>query len=275
MKDYFDSGPKSATEEAPATKLEIPLAHSARTGLLAGVLNGMVGIGGGIVIVPLLIARGATPQQAVGTSLTGVIALSAIAFTVHTWHGGIAIDTMNFSLVITLGIVGALLGGWILSRLTVRRMMLAFAMIVFCLSLRLIMQGLGIGGLEPLWPGEANAYGYALVGFASGLLSGVFGVGGGALVVLVLAVMFGISVHEGLPLALAVNVTNSIAGVAHHARAGRVQFNIVTAMIPAAIAGIAIGSAVTLWFSADALRIVFGVFFCYMGTHLARKSLRQ
>lgn len=93
--------------------------------------------------------------------------------------------------------------------------------------------------------------------------------------VLSLAVLFGMSAHEGLPLALAVNVTNSIAGVAHHARAGRGQLNVVIAMIPAAIVGIAVGSAITLWLSADALHIVFGVFFCYMGTHLARKGLRQ
>lgn len=46
-------------------------------------------------------------------------------------------------------------------------------------------------------------------------------------------------------------------------------------MIPAAVIGIGVGSALTLWMSPDALRIIFGVFFCYMGTHLARKGLQK
>jgi uncharacterized membrane protein YfcA len=251
------------------------LAHSARTGFVAGTLNGMIGIGGGIVIVPAMIARGATPQEAVGTSLAAVVALSSLAFVAHAWHSGLSLDTERFVVVIVLGVVGALIGGWILSRLSVRRMLLLFSVVVFCLSLRLILQGLGIGGLEPVWPGTVNLYGYAGVGLASGLLSGMFGVGGGALVVLGLAVLFGLSVHEGLPLALAVNVTNALAGAAGHAIAGRVQMNAVLALIPAALVGIAVGTAVALWLSADALRIVFGAFFCYMGVNIGRQGLRK
>lgn len=257
------------------TQLNTPLGHSARTGFFAGVLNGLVGIGGGIVIVPSMIARGATPQQAVGTSLAAVVVLSSIAFVAHAWHGGLTLGTDRFAVVIMMGIVGALFGSWVLSKISVRRMLLLFSAVVFCLSLRLTMQGLGIGGLEPVWPGVVNLYGYAGVGLASGLLSGLFGVGGGALVVLSLAVLFGLSVHEGLPLALAVNVTNALAGAARHAIAGRVQANAVFAMIPAAIIGIAVGTAVALWLSADALRIVFGAFFCFMGVHVGRQGLRK
>ena len=257
------------------TKLDIPLAHSARTGFLAGILNGLIGIGGGIVIVPSLIARGATPQEAVGTSLAAVVALSGIAFVAHAWHSGLALDTERFLVVIALGVLGALIGSWILSRLSVQRMLLLFALVVLCLSLRLILQGLDIGGLKPLWPGAVNLYGYAGVGLASGLLSGMFGVGGGALVVLGLAVLFGLSVHEGLPLALAVNVTNALAGAARHALAGRVQPHAVLTMIPAAMVGIVVGTAVALWLSADALRIVFGAFFCYMGVRIGRQGLQK
>jgi uncharacterized membrane protein YfcA len=55
----------------------------------------------------------------------------------------------------------------------------------------------------------------------------------------------------------------------------REQSDIVIDMRPAAIVGIAVGSAIALWLSHDALRIVFGVFFCYMGSHIARKGLCQ
>ena len=256
-------------------RLNIPSKDTLRVGLFAGILNGLIGIGGGIVIVPMLIARGATPQQAVGTSLTAVIALSSMAFTMHALQTGMSLDWLSFGIVTALGVIGALLGGWLLARLSVQRMLLLFAALTFCLSFRLILQGLGIGDLQPIWPGGANLWGYAGVGLASGLLSGVFGVGGGALVVLGLAVLFGMSVHEGLPLALAVNVTNALAGAVRHAIAGRVQQHAVFAMIPAAFIGVGIGSVVAIWLSPNALRIVFGAFFCFMGIHLARKGIQQ
>lgn len=257
------------------SQLKAPLTHSARTGFVAGLLNGLIGIGGGIVIVPSMIARGASPQQAVGTSLAAVVALSSMAFVAHAWHAGVALPTEHFLVVIVLGVIGALIGAWVLSKLSVKWMLLLFSALVFCLSLRLIVQGLGIGGLQPIWPGAVNVYGYAGVGLASGVLSGMFGVGGGALVVLSLAVLFGLSIHEGLPLALAVNVTNALAGAVRHAIAGRVRSNAVLTLIPAAIVGIAIGTTVALWLSADALRIVFGAFFCYMGMHIGRQGLRK
>ena len=71
-----------------------------RTGLLAGVLNGLVGIGGGIVIVPAMIRRGFTPQEAVGTSLATVVALSAIAFSVHALVTGISLGGAGFATVV-------------------------------------------------------------------------------------------------------------------------------------------------------------------------------
>jgi len=49
--------------------------HTVRTGFAAGVLNALIGIGGGIVIVPALIARGAAAQVAVGTSLAAVVGI--------------------------------------------------------------------------------------------------------------------------------------------------------------------------------------------------------
>jgi uncharacterized membrane protein YfcA len=48
-----------------------------------------------------------------------------------------------------------------------------------------------------------------------------------------------------------------------------------TAMIPAAIVGIGAGAALALWLPPDALRVVFGGFFCYMGTRMARQALRR
>jgi len=244
-------------------------------GFVAGVLNGLIGIGGGIVIVPAMIRRGATPQQAVGTSLTAMVVFSSVAFAVHAWFSGFALGGPGFAVVVAAGIAGAVAGGWILARIAVRRMLLLFALLVFAVALRLVLQGLGVASPQPIWPGDPTVAGYAAVGLASGLLSGILGVGGGALVMLGLTVLFGLPVHQGLPIALAVNVTNAVAGAVRHGAAGRVRRADVVALIPAALIGIAAGAALALWLPADGLRVLFGAFFCFMSVRIARQALRR
>jgi uncharacterized membrane protein YfcA len=246
-----------------------------RTGFIAGVLNGLIGIGGGIVIVPAMIRRGATPQQAVGTSLATVVVLSGAAFLVHVHFTGMVLGGTGLAAVVGAGILGSVAGGWILARLSAKRMLVLFAVLIFSVSLRLVLQGLGIASPQPVWPGDPSLLGYMSVGFASGILSGVLGVGGGALVMLGLTVLFGMPVHAGLPVALAVNVTNAIAGALRHAMAGRVRRTDVTSMVPAALVGIGVGTTMALWLPPDGLRLVFGAFFCFMGIRIARQALRR
>jgi len=247
-------------------------------GFLAGLLNGLIAIGGGIVIVPGLIRyRQATPQVAVGTSLAAIIVLSSVAFITHF---SLSDNTVSGAAMLSAalgGTAGAQLGGWILARLDTRKMLMLFALFVFFLSLRLLSQGLDLGAgtdaalvktLPPLWA-------YLAVGFASGVLSGVFGVGGGAMVLLGLAVFFGLPIQSGLALALAVNVTNALAGCIRHARAGRVLWKDVVRLIPAALIGIAVGTALALYLPADSLRLIFGGFFLFMSIRMGRQALRN
>jgi uncharacterized membrane protein YfcA len=244
-------------------------------GLSAGVLNGLIGIGGGIVIVPgLVVHRGASPEVAVGTSLAAVVVLSSIAFMLHASFTGLGLDPWGLTVVIAGGILGAQVGAWMLARLTARWLLLLFSVFVLIMSTRLLAQGLGIGVVQTAWSGAPPPWSYPVIGLASGVLSGLFGVGGGALVLLGFAVLFGMPVQQGLPVALAVNVTNALAGCARHGFAGRVLWREVARMVPAAIGGIAIGTAVAVWLPASGLRSVFGAFFLFMAFKIGRQALR-
>ena len=245
-------------------------------GLSAGLLNGLIGIGGGIIIVPgLIVHRRASPEVAVGTSLAAVVILSSVAFALHASFAGLGIGPWNLALVIASGIVGARAGAWMLARLTVRWLLLLFSVFILIMSIRLLGQALGVGGSQAIWTGAPPLWSYAVIGLASGVMSGLFGVGGGALVVLGFAVFFGMPVQQGLPVALAVNVTNALAGCAHHGFAGRILWREVARMVPTAICGIAIGTAVALWLPADGLRSVFGAFFLFMALKTGRQALRR
>jgi uncharacterized membrane protein YfcA len=255
-------------------------ARASLLGFLAGALNGLIAIGGGIVITPGLIVHArAAPQVAVGSSLAAVVVLSSVAFVMHASFAGLGLDVRAILAVVAAGVAGAQLGGWLLARISVRWLLALFSVFTFLMSVRLLMQALDVAipvAAEPLeWRGAAPWWAYPVIGFASGILSGVLGVGGGALVLLGLAVLFGMPVREGIPLALLVNVTNALAGCVRHSRAGRVLWREVRRMVPAALVGITLGTAVAIWLPADALRFVFGGFFLFMSAHVARQAMRR
>jgi len=84
-------------------------------GLLAGMLSGLVGLGGGVIIVPALVfLLGFTQHQATGTSL-GILLLPAGIFAVINYYKRGYVD-MN---VVLLVFAGFLVGGYLGSRISV------------------------------------------------------------------------------------------------------------------------------------------------------------
>lgn len=249
---------------------------SAAIGALAGLLNGLIALGGGIIVTPLLVGqRGLAPQVAVGTSLAVVALLSSIGFTVHLALGGLVLSPTAIGTSALGGIAGAALGARLLARLTPRWMLLLFALFVLIVATRLIAQGLGVSFAADDGAQRVPPLAFLTLGCVAGVLSGVFGVGGGALVLLGLAAFYGLPVQDGLPLALALNVTNALFGLVHHVRAGHVLWPEVRVLIPTAVVGVALGAWLALQLPPDTMRVVFGAFFLLMGARLARQGLRQ
>jgi uncharacterized membrane protein YfcA len=84
-------------------------------GLLAGMLSGLVGLGGGVIIVPALVfVLGFSQHQATGTSL-GILLLPAGIFAVINYYKRGYVD-MN---VVLLVFAGFLVGGYLGSRISV------------------------------------------------------------------------------------------------------------------------------------------------------------
>lgn len=246
--------------------------RAAGLGLLAGILNGLIALGGGVLITPLLVVAGVSPQVAVGTSLAAVTMLSSIGFAAHLLLGGISLGLIPMAATIVGGAVGAVLGSKILARLTPHWMLMLFAIVQILVAIRLVDQGLGTALFGAAIPGGPPLWAYVALGLFAGTLSGIFGVGGGALVLLGLAAIYGVPVIEGLAIALALNVTNALAGVAHHAREGRVLWHELKILMPTAVVGIGAGAALAHELPVDAMRVVFGGFFMFMGVLLARKG---
>jgi uncharacterized membrane protein YfcA len=83
-------------------------------GLLAGILSGLVGLGGGVIIVPALVfLLGFSQHQATGTSL-GILLLPAGIFAVINYYQKGLIDVR----VVLLIFIGFLAGGWLGSKIS-------------------------------------------------------------------------------------------------------------------------------------------------------------
>ncbi len=107
-------------------------------GLAAGFLSGLVGIGGGIIIVPaLVLLLGFTQKQAQGTSL-GIMLLPIGILAVMQYYKQGYIN-INYVLIVALAFVaGGFLGSKLSLSLSDEKMKKVFAVILFLISVKML-----------------------------------------------------------------------------------------------------------------------------------------
>jgi hypothetical protein len=108
---------------------------------------------------------------------------------------------------------------------------------------------------------------YLAVGAGAGLLAGLFGVGGGLVIVPVLVWVFAgvgidgaVGMHLAIGTSLATIIFTSMSSVRAHHRRGAVQWPVVRQLAPGIVFGTALGALVADQMPTDMLRTVFGVF---------------
>ncbi len=114
-------------------------------GLLAGLLSGFFGIGGGFLIVPsLMLAAGMPILNAVGSSLVSVTAFGLTTAGNYAWSG--LVDWLLAGLFVAGGLLGGLLGVWSAKSLARRRGALttAFAVLIFAVALYMLARSLNV-----------------------------------------------------------------------------------------------------------------------------------
>lgn len=246
----------------------------AAIGLSAGLLNGLLSIGGGIVIVPgLIFLRRVSARVAVSTSLGAVLLMSIVALAAHVTISGFQMSVGGSVLLIVAGMAGAQVGGYFLTRMPQRWIFYSFAALTLTSATHLIMVALDLA--PPLSAAAPPIWSYPLIGAISGVASGLLGVGGGGLAVLGFSVGFHTPVLGGLPVALAVNVANSLSGVLAQWRAGTILWRDVFCMLPTNLAGVAAGVGLAVYLSPDALRTIFALFFLFIGARMLHRGWKE
>ena len=107
-------------------------------GFAAGIASGLLGVGGGVVMVPgLVFALGATQHQAHATSLAAIVPIGLVGFAVFALHGEVHYAIAG--LLVVGALVGAPIGARVMSRIPERPLAIVFAIVLVVAGVRLIV----------------------------------------------------------------------------------------------------------------------------------------
>jgi uncharacterized membrane protein YfcA len=107
-------------------------------GLAAGFLSGVLGVGGGILIVPLLVAGVAyQPKPAMATSLAAILLTAIAAAASHAQAGNVA--WRDAALIGLPAVGGAVFGAWLHQRISTRNVTLAFSCFLILAAVKLAL----------------------------------------------------------------------------------------------------------------------------------------
>jgi len=179
------------------------------TGTLAGTVGALLGLGGGIFLVPALTLVFHLPVRlAVGTSLVSVIATSAgVAASAREESG--ADVTLGLRLEIATA-AGAVIGGLVAGLVSADWISILFAAVVFATAAYTLAKSLGGSADEAMYASDYTprrwVAGSGTAGLA-GMVSGLLGVGGGFIKV---PTMYAVM---GVPLGIATATSNFMVGI--------------------------------------------------------------
>lgn len=215
-------------------------------GLAAGFLSGLFGVGGGILIVPaLVLVMGLDQRLAHGTSLAAVLPI-ALASLVGYWTEG-EVD-WPVALWLALGaVLGAVIGTRLLRMLPHRALAFAFCGLLVVTALRLMLDDSTAGGRDALDAGWA--IGLWLIGVATGILSGLLGVGGGIIMVPVMVVLVRIPPALAKGTSLAVIIPTAVMGTWRNREHGNADLAIAAAVGVAGVVSAFAGSKLAVGMS--------------------------
>jgi uncharacterized membrane protein YfcA len=258
--------------------MEFPVGISTTiSGGVVGLVLGLVGGGGSILAVPLLVyAVGVTsPHVAIGTSAIAV-SLSALGNVVsHTRAGNV--KWRCAAVFASAGMVGAVAGSTVAKALDGQKLLVLFGALMIVVGLAMLRKRSAAGNPEVRLSMTTARELLPLllsIGFAVGLLSGFFGIGGGFLIVP------GLMLATGMPLTMAIGTSLvavaafGAATAASYAVSGMIDWSIaglfVLGGLVGGIAGVAFGKALAA--RKQALSLTFAGLVILVGLYVVARG---
>lgn len=263
-------------------------------GSIVGLSLGMTGGGGSAFAVPLLVyGLGRAPSEAVAISLASVGATALIGALQHWRHGRLEIKTgLIFGVA---GMIGAPFGAALSHRMNPTTNMILFALLMFTVAANMWRRAssaesraFDANAPQPTEGGAACKLDpagklrltsrcvlvLASVGVGSGALSGLFGVGGGFILVPAMVLFASLPIHRAAATSLMIIALVSTSALASHAaQISTFDFALVALFTIGGVAGMFAGTRIARGLPSAMLQKVFAVMIILTGSLVLFKNL--
>jgi uncharacterized membrane protein YfcA len=247
-------------------------------GAAAGVFAGLFGIGGGIIIVPALILLAGFPLvKATGTSLAAILLPVGILGVIAYYKAKI-ID-LRASAYIAVGLLtSVVIGAWLANTLPVDLMRKFFAL--FCLyvgwnfidPIRRIKKARGqevAAGPEPGSDPRPSPFPLIGIGLLAGVMAGMFGIGGGNIIVPMLALTLHYPAKRAIATSLgAILFPFGVPGVLYYYHAGNLDLGAAAWTALGLFLGTVIGARITISLPTKTVKLLYGLFLVFVAFRL-------
>jgi uncharacterized protein len=256
------------------------------SGCVAGLFAGLLGIGGGIVVVPMMEAAlsliGVDPSVrmhiAVATSLAVIVPTSISSAQAH--HKRRAVDIALVKQWAMLVLIGALAGTWVAAQVHSRVLAAVFALFAFLISLKMIFHQQD----KALVSEVPQRFWVYFIPAGIGFFSSMMGIGGGTFSVMILT-LFGKPIHKAVGTAALLGLFIAVPGTIGFIVAGwgnpmlpplslgfvsLVGFVLIA---PATVLMAPIGARIAHGMSQRRLNLVFGIFLLVAATRMMSRAV--
>ena len=242
-------------------------------GLATGLASGLLGVGGGFVMVPALVMLGTPQREANGTSLAVILPVAVVGAGIL--GGGHQVD-LEVGIALAIGSVGgAVFGARLTRRLSDLVLRRAFGVMAVAVGAVMIADAVlrAVGGSVHLAAG-LKPTGMSLwiiafvVGAVAGVLSGMLGIGGGAVMVPAMTLLLGLSQHVAQGTSLLVIIPTAISGSITHFRMGNIRPRTAGWLSAGGVLGAVAGALLALASPDQLLRLLFGAYLGFTGVRM-------
>jgi uncharacterized protein len=229
-------------------------------GILTAFVGSLVGLGGGVILIPSLLLlhqfvpgfEWATPQAIVGISLITMVFTSLSSSLTYLKEG--RVDYKTAVLFLTGSIPGSMIGSWLNQFMDTDVFSLYFGILIIIISLLFFLKRSTrrknvTGNNVRTFQVNGEQYQYAvstpfafLLSLVVGTLSGLFGIGGGSIMVPAMILLFGFPVHIATATSMFMIFFVSIIGASTHIALGHIIWHYLFFFIPGAWIGGRLGA---------------------------------
>jgi uncharacterized membrane protein YfcA len=246
-----------------------PLASSLLIGLAAGFFGGLVGLGGGVVMIPLMVGvAGLTQHQAHGTSLVALVFTGMAGAATYASRG--AVDLAAAAALAVPAVVTARLGARQAHALPEWQLKRAFGAFLVLVTALLVAKPWLVGAHAAPAVGLFKIAVLVAAGVFTGFLSGMMGVGGGSLMVPAMVLLAGFPQVLAQGTSLLAMVPAGAAGAHKHWQLGNVVRRLLPGLVPGILLGTWLGASAALRLGEGSLRVAFALVVAWTGVRYLR-----